>query len=496
MKSKLRLRWATLVAVCLALTSLVPMPAQGQNKTVSNLRYRIFDVGTFGGPTSQTNGSRILNNEGVVAGEADTAKPCPFYGGFASLISPAFRWKNGKLTNIGVLPHGCFSLPNGISRNGFIAGSSDNGIIDPNTGVPEIRADFRANGHMFNLGTFGGTNSLANDVNDHGIAVGGAENKDPDPFNFGGNLLGLPSPTAWQGFLWQGHGLKKLGTLGGPDSFALIVNQRDEISGISFTNSVVNPTTELPTTAAFFWKNGKMRNIGSFGGVFSTMSYLNDKSQVVGFSTFPGDFVGHAFVWAPDTGMKDLVTLGGTFSTAIWVNNSGIAVGGSTTLNDELFIAARWRNGAIENLGTAGGNTCSNAFQISERGEVAGQSFNCDNTGLAHATLWEPTGPAIDLNRFLPPDSNLQLAEAHFVNDRGELVVVGILPNGNPHIVVMVPCTGSESEGCRGAREDASVAQQQLAFGNNHTRLSPENLAAIKRRAIRKFRGFPGVNQN
>src|SRR5215831_8991658 len=230
-KSKLRLRWATLVAVCLALTSLVPMPAQGQNKTVSNLRYRIFDVGTFGGPTSQTNGSRILNNEGVVAGEADTAKPCPFYGGFASLISPAFRWKNGKLTNIGVLPHGCFSLPNGISRNGFIAGSSDNGIIDPNTGVPEIRADFRANGHMFNLGTFGGTNSLANDVNDHGIAVGGAENKDPDPFNFGGNLLGLPSPTAWQAFLWQGHGLKKLGTLGGPDSFALIVNQRDEISG-------------------------------------------------------------------------------------------------------------------------------------------------------------------------------------------------------------------------------------------------------------------------
>ena len=171
-------------------------------------------------------------------------------------------------------------------------------------------------------------------------------------------------------------------------------------------------------------------------------------------------------------------------------------MGGSTTLNDELFIAARWRNGAIENLGTAGGNTCSNAFQISERGEVAGQSFNCDNTGLAHATLWEPTGPAIDLNRFLPPDSNLQLAETHFVNDRGELVVVGILPNGNPHIVVMVPCTGTESEGCRGAREELSVAQQQLAFSNHHTRLSPENLAAIKRRAIRKFRGLPGVNEN
>lgn len=39
-------------------------------------------------PTSQTNASRIENNTGTVAGEADTAEPCPYSGGFASLISP------------------------------------------------------------------------------------------------------------------------------------------------------------------------------------------------------------------------------------------------------------------------------------------------------------------------------------------------------------------------------------------------------------------------
>jgi probable HAF family extracellular repeat protein len=222
------------------------------------------------------------------------------------------------------------------------------------------------------------------------------------------------------------------------------------------------------------------------------MAFLNERSQMVGFSTLPGDFVAHAYVWAPGKGMKDLGTLGGTFSGSNWINNKDVIVGGSTTLNDEAFIATRWRNGAIEKLSTAGGNTCSNAFQISERGEVAGQSFNCDNTGVAHATLWEPTGPAIDLNLFLAPDSNLQLAETHFVNDRGELVVVGILPDGNPHIVVMIPCTGTEAEGCRRrarGREHRTTAtrfQQQRSF---NTRKSGRDQKA----GHAKIRSFPGT---
>jgi probable HAF family extracellular repeat protein len=495
MQSKSRVRYYALVVIWLAFASFVPLPAHGQNTTLRNLRYRIIDVGTFGGPTSQTNGgSRVINNSGIVVGVADTAKTCPYFPAFP--ISPAFEWRDGLLKNIGLLPGGCFSLPNAVSSNGLIAGSSDNGKLDPFTAFPELRADFRKDGRIFNLGTFGGTNSLSGDVNSRGLVVGAAENKDPDPFDFGGIVGGLLSPTAWHAFLWrEGTRLQDLGTLGGPDSFAFFVNERDEIGGISFTNSVVNPSTGVPTLAPFFWKNGKMKNIGSLGGSFGTMQFLNERSQMVGGSTLPGDFEVHAYVWAPGKGMKDLGTLGGTFSVSDWINNKGVIVGGSTTLNDEAFIATRWRNGAIENLGTAGGNSCSSAFQINERGEIAGQSFDCEGTGVAHATLWEPTGPAIDLNTFLPPDSNLQLNETHFVNDRGELVVVGILPDGNPHIVVMVPCTGTETGGCRGAREDASVAQPQLSLSSNHAPLTPEALAAIKGRSIRKFRGFPGVKQ-
>jgi probable HAF family extracellular repeat protein len=474
-------------------TSAVLVSAQEQSSQTRHRQYRVVDIGTFGGPTSQTNGgSKVINNAGTVVGIADTATPCPYFPGF---VSPAFKWQDGVLANIGLLPGACFSLPNAISENGIIVGSSDNGKIDPATGFPELHADVRKNGRLLDLGTFGGTFSLSGDVNTRGVVVGAAENTDADPFNFGG-LIGLPSPTAWIAFRWHDGKITNLGTLGGPDSFAFFVNKYDEISGISFTNSNVNPTTGLPTLAPFFWKNGRMRNIGSLGGVFGVMNYLNNRSEVVGYSDLEGDLVTHAYLWKQAKGMKDLGVLGGTFSMANWINESDETVGGSTTSNNEAFHAVRWRHGVIEDLGTVGGNSCSNAFQINASGEIAGQSFNCDGTGDAHATLWEPSGRGIDLNVFLPPDSNLLLAESHFVNDQGEIVVVGLLPNGDQHIVVFVPCGESKSDDCRDTNEGRTAApEKQANFGTVQTRLTPESLAAIRSRLTHKYRGLPASAQ-
>jgi uncharacterized membrane protein len=245
-------------------------------------RYKLIDLGTLGGPTSQVNGSPppMINNKGVVAGEADTSTPCSYLGGF---VSPAFRWENGVLTDLGLLPGGCFSLPNAINSNGMMVGSGDIGVIDPMTGFPELRADVRRNGQIIDLGTFGGTNSLANDVNSRAQVVGGAENTDPDPWNFGG-LIGLPSPTAWHGFVWQAGTMRDLGTLGGPDSFGLVVSENGRITGFSFTNSVPSPTTGIPTVDPFLWDGGRMIDLGTLGGTFGVGNGLNNRGQVVGAS--------------------------------------------------------------------------------------------------------------------------------------------------------------------------------------------------------------------
>src|SRR6476620_2058174 len=176
------------LVVMVAAMFLAPRALVAQQSRGSRIRYRIFDVGTFGGPNSQTNGtSRIMSNSGVVAGLADSDQLCPHAPGVGldtGFISPAFMWRNGSLTNIGLLPGGCASLPVGINEKGTIVGVSDNDIIDPQTGFAEIRADLRKDGHIRDLGTFGGHNGLSSDVNNHDIVVGGAENEDPDPFGF------------------------------------------------------------------------------------------------------------------------------------------------------------------------------------------------------------------------------------------------------------------------------------------------------------------------
>jgi len=475
------------IGFAMGMTALLMFPhrSPSQASPAHNLRYRIFDVGTLGGPTSQTNGTtRIMNNGGIVAGMADSSQLCPHAPVFES---PAFSWDRGVLTNLGLLPGGCGSLPNAINDRGTIVGSSDNDVFDPQSGLFEIHPDIRKkNGPVQDLGTFGGHFGLSNDVNNNDIVVGGAENEDLDSFNFGGNVLGLPSPTSWRAFAWRDGVLQNLGTLGGPDSFAFFVNDLDEIDGVSFTSSIPNPETGMPSVEPFIWKNGHMRSLGTLGGTFGYASNINNRSEIVGFSNLEGDAAAHAFDWSPKEGMKDIGGLGGTFSGATWVNEAGEIVGNAFT-SDGPVHAVRWRRGKIEDLGTVAGLPCSVTAQINARGEIAGQSFDCADFSNGRATLWERDGSGIDLNEFLSPSSNLVLFESHFVNDRGEIVTVGVLPNGDQHIVVLVPCSSTESVDCHSAREETASAQTKSISESKSTHLSPESLAAIRARMTQRF---------
>ena len=287
---KLLYATVTTLGVLLAVLSIGTSLAAQEHKP-KHSRYIFKDLGTFGGPHSSFNsGTSIINRSGTAVGFASTSTPDPACFDFPNcFVVHAGKYENDVFSDLGSLPGGADSLANAVNSSGAVAGVSGNGLIDPVTGLPAFVATVWKNGRVIDLGTFGGSFSLAGAINDRNQVVGFAENNIPDPFNFGG-IAGLPSPTQWRATLWQNRKMQDLGTLGdGIESGATSVNERGQIVGGSFTNSVVNPSTGFPTLAPFLWEDGLMRNLGTLGGVFGVASVVNNRGQVTGTSNLPGD---------------------------------------------------------------------------------------------------------------------------------------------------------------------------------------------------------------
>src|SRR5215469_9779741 len=234
-----RLICATAVAVLFLLHVSVPLPSQEvAAPTPRHRHYKFIDLGTLGGPSSIVNevfyeiddgtaGARMVSDQGVVAGQADTSTPDPLCFlelDSSCLYSRAFRWQRGTLTDLGALPGAQWSSPNWVSGNGLIAGVSLHPAqSDPFVGVPQSRAVLWRDDQIIDLGTLpGGSESFAWGVNDRGQVVGDATNNTVDPYSYlYATIVGISNGTQTRAFLWdQRNGMQDLGTLGGPDAWA------------------------------------------------------------------------------------------------------------------------------------------------------------------------------------------------------------------------------------------------------------------------------------
>ena len=191
------------------------------------------------------------------------------------------------------------------------------------TGLPEVNAVLWEKGHIINLGTLGGTQSLAIAVNSRGQVVGGAFNTISDPFEAHFNsFLFFRGVTQEHAFLWENGVMHDLGTLGGPDSVAQNINERGQIAGWALTNSTPNAVTNFPTQDPFLWvpcdqdrqdnrdceneaesvaaKSGKMIDLGTLGGTQGSTSALNNR----GSGRRPIEF-GRRLTFHPSFGMTE-----------------------------------------------------------------------------------------------------------------------------------------------------------------------------------------------
>jgi probable HAF family extracellular repeat protein len=492
MKSRsLALIIATLVLTRLAAPNY--LPAQEHH------HYKLIDIGTFGGPSiglAVEPIAQILNNQGVAVGEANTGMANPYYPnvnpflGLGTDVGHAFAWQNGVLTDLGTLPGGLDSGASWINQNGLIAGISENGEIDPLLGVPQgIAVLWYHDGgiiKIINLGTLdGGYESVANSVNIWGQVTGPALNTIHDPYS----MLGLGTQT--RAFIWEaGVGMRDLGTLGGPDAFGLYINDLGQIAGQSYTNSTPNATTGLPTQDPFLWEFGKMLDLGTLGGVSGLSNALNNRGEVVGQSDVAGDQSFHAFLWTYKTNMQDLGTFGGHFSIANWLNDAGEIVGASTLPGDEVAHAFDWKSGVMTDLKALQEFPCSFALAINSSSQIVGQVDDC--ISVEHAALWEDSH-LIDLNVFVPQGSGIVLEEADYINDGGEIIGYDLLPNGDEHGFVLIPCNHGAfgAENCDGSEG----VVQSLATGQKGSLTPRDVLARFRSMLTGRNRRFGTVSR-
>ncbi len=499
--------WMWIAAVYLFAALAMPVRLSAAQHT----RYKLIDLGTFGGPASSFNpGGIMLNNRGFGVGASETPVHDPsnangFPCGPGSFIYHGFEMQNGVAVDLGALPPADENCSNAgwINARGEIAGNSETAEVDPLLGVKEVRAVLWKNGQIMDLGTLGGNESVATAVNDNGQVVGFALNTVPDPFSF------AFGPTETRAFLWQKGAMQDLGTLGGPDALPFAINQRGQVAGVSYTNSTVNLTTGMPTADPFLWDHGRMIDIGTLGGTLGGPGAqgniaINNRGQVIGTSTLAGDQVTHPFVWQNGV-LTDLGTLGGGNGFPIWINDAGEIVGeadlpGSSVTH--LHHAFIWRDGVMTDLGTLG--STSHAEGINSKRQVVGRSRLGDpTTTLQHAFLWENGGPMIDLNTLIPANSSLELQDAFYINDRGEIAGAGAPPGcenvGNPgppepcgHAYVLIPVGQDDAE----VTTAAGQSNPQVAINNpttsTQTRPTPSGIAAWRALLAERYH-IPGL---
>lgn len=264
---------------------------------------------------------------------------------------------------------------------------------------------------------------------------------------FAENSFFAPGATETHATMWWGGAQFDMGTLGGPDSVAIDVNILGQAVGWSYTSYQANGFG-VPDVRPFVWNplTRKMRDLGSLGGTCAIAAAINNRGDVVGHSTLTDNATERPFLWTAKGGMRDLGSLGGDFAHANAINERGEVIGYSTMVprgqgQAPTYAKGRafyWKDGKMTNLGTLG-DDYSQANGINNFGQIVGETFSATTGDSLSGWISDRGGPIVDLNTLIDPNSGYQIIAAGYITDTGEIGARAIAPDGTEHPVKLVP---------------------------------------------------------
>jgi probable HAF family extracellular repeat protein len=187
-----------------------------------------------------------------------------------------------------------------------------------------------------------------------------------------------------RGYFFDGKKVRDIGTLGGPATNAVGLNNAGQVTGATTVGS--------GSQRAFVWKAGAdMTDLGLLPGAYeSAAAAINNLGVVTGYSHGVPSTSPRAFRWSAADGIQDLGAFTGgmgSFSAGSSLNDAGLIAGNSdVSASDRHAFAWTRARGMVDIDTLRSGNSLPVA--VGGAGQVAGHYVVPKSDNLYHAFLW------------------------------------------------------------------------------------------------------------